>query len=552
MEKIPYGITDYQLLQEQDYYYVDKTMYLEKLENVGRTLVYLRPKRFGKTLFCSMMYYYYDINSLSLFDSLFKSTYVYNNPTPNKNNYYVLKLDFSGMNMNIQDANDVELEFVARIIDGIKIFNEHYNLNAPFNNVKANLLLSDFLSYFNSLKLDRKLYIIIDEYDNFSNMILSKNVDVFKSILGDTGFVKSFYSIIKANSGTIIDRVFITGVCSISLDAMTSGFNISTDITNLEKFNSMTALTHDEVKELVNKIDEKNSEEIFKVMVENYDGYKFNEDGECVFNPTLTMYYLSNYIAEGHAPKELLDKNIISSYDQIKNVINLSKDKKKIIEELFENDEVTSELVTNFNMLNFLSRNDIISLLYYFGYLTIKSLGANGYTYKIPNKVIKEIFSKYFKNILIENDIVYDDTTIIQALNAMNGGYIDKITDYVSKIIEQSSNRDLINFNEKMIKQIYLTLLINNNAFNVFSEYEVNNGYIDLMLFKKNMANYNIMIELKYIKKSEYSEELLRLKKDAAKEQINKYILDDRIPKDNLKKYIVIFIGSEYILEEII
>ena len=150
MLKIPYGISDYKILKEDGFYYVDKTNYLEKLENVGRTLIYLRPGRFGKTLFTSMLYYYYDVNSKDLFETLFKDTYIHEHPTKDKNNYYVFKLDFSGMTTNSKDENELELQFKRKIADGIQKFNDDYKVNAnvDFLNNTSNGMILDFLSYY--------------------------------------------------------------------------------------------------------------------------------------------------------------------------------------------------------------------------------------------------------------------------------------------------------------------------------------------------------------------------------------------------------------------
>ena len=195
MKKIPYGICNYRKLQEEGYVYIDKTSYLERLENVGSTLVYLRPGRFGKTLFTSMMYYYYDIKSKPLFDTLFKNTDVYQHPTEKKNKYYILKLDFSNIKTSNMNELEIEQEFNTKVAVGVKEFLTHYDLkgdNFDFTKASNNLLL-DFFSYFNSLKLEEKLYIIIDEYDNFTNAILEGEGTRFKNLVGNEGIVKNFY-----------------------------------------------------------------------------------------------------------------------------------------------------------------------------------------------------------------------------------------------------------------------------------------------------------------------------------------------------------------------
>ena len=198
------------------------------------------------------------------------------------------------MSSSNNSKESIEEKFKDNVIEGIKNFAKYYNINFDINyNKDAATILSTFIT---SIDLEHKIYIIIDEYDNFTNSILdSNNMDLFKDILGKNGFVKDFYARIKEYSGSIIDRTFITGVCSISLDSMTSGFNIATNITTDFRFNSMTALTHDEAKKLIKDIT--NNSIIFSEMLENYDGYNFNRRRiEKVFNPTLTMYYLKSII----------------------------------------------------------------------------------------------------------------------------------------------------------------------------------------------------------------------------------------------------------------
>ena len=543
--KIPYGISDYEDLITNDYYYLDKTMYLEKIEDAAKTLVYLRPRRFGKTLFTSMMYYYYDVNSKDKFDTLFKDTYVYNNPTPYKNNYYILKFDFSGMS-SFSYIDEIEEKFKDRVLSGVNKFMRYYNKFVELDDSKdAATILSNF---FDKIDLDNKIYIIIDEYDNFTNSILSSNTDLFKKILGTNGFVKDFYARIKEYSGTIIDRTFITGVCSISLDSMTSGFNIATNITNDYRFNSMTALTHEEVKKLIDDLKLDNKEEIFNDMLENYDGYCFNRRvEEKLFNPTLTMYYLNEMNKVGLPPEELLDNNIISNYEQIKNIISLG-DYKEILDDIYDNGEIVSTLTVNFDLNSNFSKNDIVSLLYYFGYLTINSASiTNVYNFKIPNKVMKKVYSDYYMYTLKDYNIITEASIESDAIiEIIEEGKIDKFCSYVSSLLKKADNRIYINFKEKDLQILMYAIITKYEIMNAEIEYKSNDNYIDLMILKNKVCNYNIMIELKYIKKSE--ETLYDKVYNEAIEQINRY---SNINIDNLKKYVVVFIGSDYNLIEI-
>ena len=548
MKKIPYGIINYQDLILENYLYIDKTMYLEKLENAGKTLFYLRPGRFGKSLFTSMMYYYYDINSKDLFDKLFNGLFVHKHPTKEKNNYYILSFDFSGINENKQEEGLMN-SFKKCVIAGINKFLNNYNFNYEINiDEPADDMIKMFLSYIQGLKLENKLYIIVDEYDNFTNAILEGSADKFIKIV--TGTIKSFYANIKiyVKEG-VIGRFFATGICPITLDSMTTGFNIATNISNYEEFNSMIGLTHEEVNNLLNEVvEEKNKrEEIKQIMIKNYDGYLFNEDAkEKVFNATLVMYLLNFYQLYKSIPKDIMDSNIAFNSGKIDNLIELKNNSfyKELLNEIMENEHVDGILKIKFDLTRDLESDDIISLLYYFGYLTIEPDIYGGYYFKIPNEVMKVLYGNYFTKKLKESGIGYDNKIISEISKELVTGNIDKLNNYVSEVLKKLDNRDFIKIDEKGIKIIYFTMLLNNEYYNVYSEYVSNNGYIDIYLEKKNpnIPN-NIMIELKYIKKKDYSEEILKEKIEEGKSQLVSYSKDKRL--GNPLKYLVIFVGNE-------
>ena len=560
MKRLPYGINDYKELITEDYYYVDKTNYLEVLEGISnKKIAYFRPRRFGKTMFTSMMYYYYDIKSKDMFEDLFKDTYIYTAPTDLKNSYYVLKLDFSGMsNIKTTDVLEIEYKFKNIVKDSVKKFLQYYELECDIEYDNRDSAAEIIMKFFTALNLNYKLYIIIDEYDNFTNSILEDNTEIFKSILGKNGFVKDFYAKIKANCGTVVDRVFITGVCSVSLDSMTSGFNVVTNITNYSIFNAMTALTHEEVKKVVEEVDKSKKEEIFNVMEENYDGYKFSYDAEeKVFNPTLVMYYLDYYNKFNKPTKNLMDSNILSNYKQIESIIklNYNNNYNDVLLEVMNNKLISSKLKENFELDTRFSRDDIVSMLYYFGYLTIDSYSNDKYNFVFPNKIITDVFNNYFKNILTDNDITIDHTRTLEVIEDMaKTGTIDKLNLLVEDTLKEFSNRIFIGINEKTIQCIYVMLLKNNNIFKVFDEFEVKEGYSDLILISDSkITNYDFIIEFKYIKPDKYSEEEVNRRLKEAKNQILSYDSDDRIKFKNkeLKKYIVIYSGKESKIYEV-
>ncbi len=553
MKKIPYGIINYKDLILEYYIYIDKTMYLEKLENAGKTLFYLRPGRFGKSLFTSMMYYYYDINSKDLFDKLFNGLYIHQYPTEKRNSYYVLKFDFSGLTSANKNEKQLEEEFNNKVIDGIENFNDYYKTNIEIKGVNTNQIIMNFLREFRSLDLDCKLYIIIDEYDNFTNAILEGNAERFKNIVGNEGFIKAFYAVIKEYIGLgVVGRFFATGICPITLDSMTTGFNIATNISNYEEFNSMIGLTHEEVDNLLNEVVEENErEEIKNIMIENYDGYLFNEEAkEKVFNATLVMYLLDFYQKYKSIPKNLMDSNIAFNSGKIDNLIELKNNSfyKELLNEIIINEKVKGILKIKFDLLVDFNRDDIISILYYFGYLTIETDEYGDYYFKVPNEVMKVLYGNYFLKKLNEKDLGYDSLIFSEINEELKRGKIDRLCNYVNDVLKKLDNRDFIKLEEKSLKYLLFAYLINNKNFNVYSEYPCNNGYIDIYLDRKNTILKNIIIELKYIKKKDYNEELLEEKIEEGKTQLENYSKDERLG-DPLK-YLVVFVGNELKLVE--
>ena len=560
MLKVPYGISDYKKLKNEGYYYVDKTMYLEKLEKAGSELVYLRPGRFGKSLFTSMMYYYYDINSKDEFNSLFKDTYVGSNPTMYKNNYYILTFEFSSISEISKNANELEKAFKNKVLSGIERFNNRYDTSIMVDVSKTTAgMLEEFFVKYDALKLKHKLYIIIDEYDNFTNAILEGEGKIFKEVAGNNGFVKNFYSTIKEYCKYgIVDRVFITGICPITLDSMTTGFNISTDLSTDVRFNSMIGLTHEEVNALIKGIDEKEKEEILDLTVKNYDGYLFSKKSNTrVFNATLVMYFLEKYYEFNEIPEELLDNNIAFNYGKVGNLLKLQNNEfyEEILDTILKTNTIEGELKTKFNLEVNFDKDDFISLLYYFGYLTIdKSILGGRLLFKIPNYVMNELYTNYFKRILKDIKIELDDKLIYKSIEEIvYEGKINQISQYVSNVLKLTDNKIFMKFDEKYVQLLYFSLLINKHDFNIYSEYQTSGGFIDLMILKNSdICKYDIMIELKYIKKKEFSNKIFKQKRKEGIEQLVSYSEDDRLDKTNLKRYVVIFVGNDLkLLEEV-
>ena len=251
MKKLPYGISNYEELVEDGYYYVDKTMYIEKLENLAeKRILFLRPRKFGKTLFTSTLENYYDLKKVDKFETLYGNTYIGKKPTKLKNSYYILKFNFSGIDTSNEETT--MKGFKSKVQSSIKFFVEKYGLDFFVNSQEeAENILDDLIKAFKIQRAEEKIYVIIDEYDHFANELLGFNTNQFKNLVSKNGKVRKWYEILKEGTESVIDRIFITGVAPITLDSLTSGFNISTDITQDEGFNEMMGFTEEELKKLM-------------------------------------------------------------------------------------------------------------------------------------------------------------------------------------------------------------------------------------------------------------------------------------------------------------
>ena len=461
MRKIPYGQINFERIIKENYLYVDKTKYIEKLENLNETsLFYLRPGRFGKSLFTNMLDYYYAIDKTDKFDELFNNLYIKDHPTVNKNNYYILNFDFSGIDSNDNWDIDILMEaFNAKVIDGITKFIERYNIKFNIDKTQTpSTLIGSLITHFEGLKLENKIYIIIDEYDNYTNGILKGNAEKFLTMLTGEGFIKGFYAKIKeAIKAGVVERFFATGIAPMTLDSMTTGFNIATDLTRKPKFVSMIGLTKQEVKNVIKEVlpqkRETEQEEIYKEMEQYYDGYRFSEvNEETTFNTTLVMYYLKEYVESGKRPLEMLDMNVSANFEKLENLITLKNNEysKEVLESLIQNKDITEKIVNKFNLKMDITRDVVLSMLFYFGYSTIKE---NDVTFKIPNYVMSGIYNDYFIQLLKREGTPIDVSKIKEAIRELAyEGKIDKLCYQVEEYLSYLGNITWQKYDEKYVK----------------------------------------------------------------------------------------------------
>ena len=558
MKKLPSGISDFEKLITNNYYYVDKTEYIEKLENYPNpNIMFLRPRKFGKTLFTSTLENYYDIKKSDKFDKVFNETYIGKNPTKLKNSYHILKFNFSGI-----DTSSIEStmkEFKNSVELSINSFVKKYELDFYINpELSAEGLLGSVFEAFKFQKPDEKIYVIIDEYDHFANELLGFNVDGFKDLVSKNGKVRKWYEILKKGTESVVDRIFITGVAPITLDGMTSGFNIVADITKDVRFNEMMGFTKEELVEMMEKqeITHEKIDELLPIMKENYDGYRFSLDAEeKMYNSNMVLYFLNQYIGIGKIPTELVDVNIASDYAKIGKMLNLCKGEKRleILKTTVSGEGVLTKITEKFNPEVGFGDGEMASMLFYLGYLTIEKEEFGSANLVIPNKMMREIYSEYFLKIMdeelnLESDVNYS----ILTRDIAKEGVIDGIINLLKVYLNNLSNRDYQRFDEKYIKLIFYCITMNLTGYFIKSEMEVKRKYPDILLVPREPSRgyYAVMIEFKYLKKDEASK--LEEKRQEAKSQIEEYSSFEEIKAiSNLRRYTVIAVNDEVYVDEI-
>ena len=554
--KVPYGISDYRVIQDENYLYVDKTRFIEELEYLNTKYpVFLRPRRFGKTLLVSTLQYYYDKNCADEFDALFGDTYIGTHKTALANQYYVLRFDFSKLDAESEET--LKKSFYRSVLVRLDDFCVYYGLDISItesNDYNVADLLDRFLIKVNQI-IDRKLYIMIDEYDHFANAILS-NRQVFAKITSKEGFVRSFYEVFKTHtSGSCIDRIFITGVTSLTLDSLTSGFNIAKNVSMSPKLNEMAGFTSEETKTLLKEAEVTDIEKTMELLTENYNGYRFHKRAENkVFNSNMVLYFLDEYQEEQGIPHQLTDPNMTSDYRKLTAMFDLFEEeetKQAVLEQIMSNESLETDIITNFDFHSQFRKADFLSLLFYLGLLTITGEGTlYDVQLQTPNYVIRDIYYQYYSNYLqVCPEEMRNAVGMIALYNDF--GEYNKL---IESILKLHSDEDYKDFRESRLKSIMLSCFGNQKFFLVKSEYPVNGKRIDIALFdrrrrdQKTRTKYNYLLEIKYIPKAQASAARIEAIKVQATSQMKEYLQLEEFAGDaDLRGYVYIVVKDNII-----
>ncbi|OQX09237.1 MAG: AAA family ATPase [Thiothrix lacustris] len=512
--KIPYGLSNFKKVITENYAYVDKTDYIAKLEASGSHLILLRPRRFGKSLLLSAMEYYYDTQHAAEFDTLFGNLYLGKHPTPLKNSYQVLFMEFSGIGTE-GGHTQVYQDFDREVANALKRFLQRYAYPAEtLAVIEAEPSPHSKMKAFWRLVEGQKLLLLIDEYDHFANAILSADMQLFQRVVGKGGFVRSFYETLKtATQRGTVDRLFVTGVTPIMLDSMTSGFNIGENLSFHEDFNEAVGFTKTEVASLLQPLVEicnLHPDALLADVTRWYNGYRFASAADTVYNANMVLYFIKNFRSKDCSyPKPMLDENIASDYGKILGMFSIGNRDENfaVLDELISMGEVTAQQRRKFDFEKGFDRDDFISLLAYMGFVSLVRTSLSGEVFGIPNYVVRELYFQYFKvELERRNQMTISNRAIALAVEvlALQDDIQPLITE-MERALQLLSNRDAMGMDEKHVKVLLLTLLYQTSVYFIQSEREMNRKYPDILLLERSpiVVDHQHLIELKYSKQSD-------------------------------------------------
>ena len=551
IKRLPYGNTNFESVISENYAYVDKTRFIELLESESnKSQFFIRPRKFGKSLFITMLSCYYDMLRAGQFQELFGGLYIGKNPTPQKNAYAVMDFDFSGL-----DTRSPEIfihSFTGYVQDVVVQFLKNYesvfdDATAIIDDIKNNQIGIRALNV--TLQASKvKIFVIIDEYDHFANDLIAMGVDeVYKEMVRANGVVRDFYETLKKGAKTIIDRIFITGISPVMLDDLTSGFNIAVNLTIEERYNNMMGFTIEEVERLIDATGV-NRNLINVDMQWYYNGYLFNINAaDRVYNPSMMLYFFNQLIVNRKVPENIIDDNLKFDYGRLQR-LTYNEENRETLLQIIKDEGIVTQIMSKFSIDALYRDKYFVSLLFYLGLLTIEKPVLGDVQLCIPNYSIKTVFWEYIMDLAQENAGFKINTEeqsramIALALEGKAKPFIDYI---VRNIFNRLSNQDLKKFDEKYIKIMLLNCLFQSNVYVPASEIETNTGYIDIFLMRSPLmpqVKYEWIFELKYFKANKKPTDTDR---SDAKKQLQNYS-DSYQMKDRkeLKKAVILFVGK--------
>ena len=580
--QFPYGLSDFGTLIQDGYFYQDRTDRIPLLENYGRQLIFIRPRRFGKSLLLSMLEHYYDVNRADQFEALFGHLAIGKNPTPLHNQFFIMKWDFSLVKAQ-GSLKEIEAALHRHVNAAIQDCAVHYGWR------DLDIIPEDAVVSLSSLlrrvrQENHHLYLLIDEYDNFANDVLmaGRKQEYYEALLYGEGLLKTVFKAVKAAAGGQgLDRVFITGVSPVVLSDMTSGYNVGENIYLDETFNDLCGFTEAEIAAVLKRLAAEggtwSATEALELMRTFYNGYRFSEDAvDRLYNPTLSLYFLKALQTKGRYPREMLDENLAMDRGKLAYIAQLPHGEAVLIQALNgEEGVIIPRLARRFGVADVLvavkDQPFMASLPYYFGILTLTGVGILGKSIlNIPNLVARSLYVERLRELWLPT---YEDRQTIPRLaeNFYLQGDLAPLVDFIEqRYFPILSNRDYRWTNELAVKIAFLTLLFDDRLYMMVSETEIDHGYIDLSLIRRldrrNIQALDLLLEFKYVSLKDLKlageqvqalslEELAALPEverelQAAEEQARRYgaALSERYGLTDLRLFAVVGIGLERVV----
>ena len=573
-KRIPYGMMNFIDVREDDCYYVDKTHYIPLIENANKYFFYIRPRRFGKSLTISMLHHYYNILEADKFEKWYGDLYIGKHPTPERNSYLIIYLNFAVVNAEL---NSYRQSLDAHCNTEFNFFCDVYAQYLPegikeeMNKKKGAVEQLDYL-YKECVKTNQQIYLFIDEYDHFTNKILSEPscLEDYKSETHGTGYLRSFFDTVKAGTYSTIKRCFVTGVSPVTMDDLTSGFNIGTNYSLSPEFNEMTGFNEEEVRAMLDYYAttcqfHHSTNELIEAMKPWYDNYCFAEQSygsTTMYNSNMVLYFVDNYIRNGgEMPDKMVEENIRVDYNKLRMLIRKDKEfahDASTIQTLVQQGYITGELKTGFPAETIAEPDNFISLLFYFGMLTISGTLEGETKLTIPNQVVREQLYSYLLDTYNEADLRFDNWEKGKLASAMAyRGDWKAYFDYIAECLHRYSSQRDKQKGEAYVHGFTLAMTAQNRFYRPISEQENQEGYADIFMFPlldiyKDML-HSYIIELKYAKGKDSDEKVEQLRQEAIT-QANRYAASETVQKaigtTTLHKIIVVYQGMKMVVCE--
>ena len=513
IKEIPYGVSNFVTVVEQNQYYVDKTMYLPLLEKQPRSLFFIRPRRFGKSIFLSMLRAYYDIAQKPKFEARFGNLWVGKHPTPLQGAYQILSLDFSRVSGQADRLAINFNNYCCGALDDFAFVYEAYYYPGFKQEMKEQPDATTKINFLDrqARNCGARLYLIIDEYDNFTNVVLNEQGDeAYHSLTHASGFYRDVFKMFKG----MFERIFMTGVSPVTLDDLTSGFNIGWNISTEPEFNRMLGFSEEDVRQMLQYYKDAgqhngNIEAMIADMKPWYDNYCFAKDrldsDPKMFNCDMVLYYLQHYINGGKAPEQMIDPNTRTDYNKMKKLIQLDRldgDRKSVLRRITEEGRIVADLVTTFPARDIIKPEIFPSLLFYYGMLTIVGTDGQRPVLGIPNNNVRKQYYDFMLEEYQEKHSINLERLMDQFdAMAYKGEWRSGLEFIARAYKENSAVRSAIE-GERNLQGFFTAYLSICNYYLVAPEMELNHGFCDLFLMA-DLTHYAVahsyIIELKYL-----------------------------------------------------